>query len=228
MVRKGNLAVFEGCSISETERDHAHQNWCACTWHQSILAWIFWADSDRLNFLMTMDYSPWSEREIWLFLRVANISETERDHTHQNWCACTWHQSLLAWIFWADSDRLNFLMTMDYSPWSEREIWPFLRLQYLRNRRDHAHQNWCTCMWHQHILAWIFWANSDRLNFLMTMDYSPWSEREIWPFLRVAVSPKPERPRPPKLVCMHLTSIPTCMNFLSQFRSIKFFDDHGL
>ena len=46
--------------------------------------------------------------------------------------------------------------------------------------------------------------------------------------LRVAVSPKLERSRPPKLVCMYVTSIPICMNFLSQFRSIKFFDDHGL
>ena len=62
----------------------------------------------------------------------------------------------------------------------------------------------------------------------MTMDYSPWLERENWPFLKVAVSPKPERPCPPKLVHMHLTSIPTCMNFLNRFRAIKFFDDHGL
>ena len=31
------------------------------------------------------------------------------------------------------------------------------------------------------------------------MDYSPWSEREIWPFLKVAVSPKPERSRPTKI-----------------------------
>ena len=45
---------------------------------------------------------------------------------------------------------------------------------------------------------------------------------------KVAISPKPERSRPPKLVCLHVTSIPTCMNFLSQFQSIKFFDDHGL
>ena len=37
----------------------------------------------------------------------------------------------------------------------------------------------------------------------MTMDYSPWSEGEIWPFLSVAVSPQPENPRSPKLVCMH-------------------------
>ena len=36
------------------------------------------------------------------------------------------------------------------------------------------------------------------------MDYSPWSEREIWSFLKVAVSPKLERPRPPKLVCMYI------------------------
>ena len=68
----------------------------------------------------------------------------------------------------------------------------------------------------------------DRLNFLMTMDYSPWSEREIWPFLKVAISPKLKKPHPPKLVCMHVTSVPTCINFLSQFRSIEFFDDHGL
>ena len=39
-----------------------------------------------------------------------------------------------------------------------------------------------------------------KLSFLMTMDYSPWSERENWPFLKVAVSPKPKRLHPPKLV----------------------------
>ena len=62
----------------------------------------------------------------------------------------------------------------------------------------------------------------------MTMDYSPWSEGEIWPFLKIAISPKLEESRPSKLVFMHVTSIPTWMNFLSEFRSIKFFDDHGL
>ena len=58
----------------------------------------------------------------------------------------------------------------------------------------------------------------------MTMDYSPWSEKEFWPFLKVAISPKVERPHSPKLVYMHAASMPTCMNFLSRFRSIKFFD----
>ena len=61
----------------------------------------------------------------------------------------------------------------------------------------------------------------------MTMDYSPWLEREIWPFLKVAVSPKPERSHSPKLVHMYVISTPTYMNFLSRFQSIKFFDDHG-
>ena len=53
-------------------------------------------------------------------------------------------------------------------------------------------------------------------------------EGKIWPFLKVAVSPKPEKSCPPKLVCMHLTTIPTCMNILSRFQSINFFDDHRL
>ena len=62
----------------------------------------------------------------------------------------------------------------------------------------------------------------------MTMDYSPWVEREKWPFLKVAISPKLERSRPLKLVYVCVTSIPTCMIFLSRFKAVKFFDDHGL
>ena len=58
--------------------------------------------------------------------------------------------------------------------------------------------------------------------------YSPWSKREIWPFLKVAISPKPEWRHPSKLVCMLNTLTSTCMNFLSRFQMIKFFDDHGL
>ena len=56
----------------------------------------------------------------------------------------------------------------------------------------------------------------NRFYFLTPMDYSPLFERGIWPFLRIAVSLKSERPHPPKLVYMHVTSMPTCMNFLSR------------
>ena len=44
-----------------------------------------------------------------------------------------------------------------------------------------------------------------------------WSEREIWPFLRVVISPKLEKSRSPKLVQMHKSSILICINFFSQF-----------
>ena len=66
----------------------------------------------------------------------------------------------------------------------------------------------------------FFKADSKQLNFLRTMDYSPWSEREIWPFLRVAVSPKLEGSRPPKLVYMHVTSTPIYMNFFEPIHEI--------
>ena len=62
-----------------------------------------------------------------------------------------------------------------------------------------------------------FLSQFQLIKFFETMDYSPWSEREIWPFLKVVISQKPKKPHPPKLVYMHVTSIPTCMNFLSQF-----------
>ena len=68
-----------------------------------------------------------------------------------------------------------------------------------------------------------------QLNFLTTMDYSPWSEREIWPFLKVAVSPKPERPAPTK-IGVHAFDINPYLHefFEANFDAIKFFDDHGL
>ena len=78
-------------------------------------------------------------------------------------------------------------------------------------------------MSHQSLLAWICWADSNPLNFLWPW-ISPWSERKIWQFLKVAISLKPEKPCPPKLVCMHVMSIPTCMNFYL----ILFFDLYGL
>ena len=47
-------------------------------------------------------------------------------------------------------------------------------------------------------------------------------------FYRVAISLKLKRSHTPKLVCLLVTCVDTCMNFLSQFQSIKFFDENGL
>ena len=117
-------------------------------------------------------------------------------------------------------------MTMDYSPWVKREIWPFLRVTVSpKPKRSRPPK-----------LVWMYVTSTPTcMNFLNQFrsikifdDHGPRVEREIWPFLKVAISPKPKRSRPPKLVWMYVTSTPTCMNFLNQFRSIKFFDDHGL
>ena len=107
-------------------------------------------------------------------------------------------------------------MTMDYSPWSEREIWPFLKGSHISEIKEatptiiDVHVRYINAYLHK-----FFELIPIDLIFLMTMDYSPWSEREIWPFLKVPISLKPERSLPPKLVYMHVTSTPTCINFLS-------------
>ena len=120
-------------------------------------------------------------------------------------------------------------MTMDYSPWSEREIWPFLRvvvsLKPKRSRPPKLVYMYVTLMH----TCMNFLSQFRSIKFFDDHGlYSPWSEREIWQFLRVAVSLKPEKSHPPKSVYMYVTSTYTCLNFLNQFRSIKFFDDHGL
>ena len=230
-VGKGNLAVFESTNISETKTDHAHQNWCACMWHQPLLTWFFWADSNRLNFLMTMDYSPWVDKGNLVVFESTNISETEK-RLRPPKLVCMHVTSTPAYmIFLGRFQSIKFFD--DHGLYivhgSERENWPFLKVAISpKPERTTPTKIGVYVCYINSILAWFFWANSNRLNFLMTMDYSPWVEREIWPFLKVPISPKPRRPRPPKLVCMHLTTIPTCMNFLSRFQSIKFFHFYGL
>ena len=124
---------------------------------------------------------------------------------------------------------LNFLMTMDYSPWVRKENLAVLEGSNISETEETTptkivvHTLDINPYLHQ-----FFQPIQIDWNFLMTMDYSPCPKREIWPFLKAAISPKAERPHPPKLVCTHLTSIHTCMNFLGRFRLIKFFDDHGL
>ena len=99
----------------------------------------------------------------------------------------------------------------------EREIWQFLKVAIsLKPKRSCSPKLVCmyvtstpTCM--------NFLSQFRSIKFLMTMDYSPWVESEIWPFLKVAISLKPERSWLLKLVCMYVTSTPTCINFLSRF-----------
>ena len=76
MVGKGNLAVSEGSNVSETEevmptKIGVH----AC--HMNIYLHEFCELIPIDKFFDDHGYSPWSEREIWPFLRVAGISETK-------------------------------------------------------------------------------------------------------------------------------------------------------
>ena len=96
-------------------------------------------------------------------------------------------------------------MAMDYSPLSERENWLFLKVA-ISPKPEKSHSPnlvymLVTCVY----TCMNFLSRFRSIKFFMTMDYSPWSEREIWPFLKVVISPKPEKSRPPKLVYMHFT-----------------------
>ena len=80
--------------------------------------------------------------------------------------------------------RFYFSTPMDYSPWSKRKFWPFLKAKKgaksLKWERLHSPKLVCThftttstCM-----------KFLSRFYFLTPMDYSPWSKRKFWPFLK--------------------------------------------
>ena len=89
------------------------------------------------------------------------------------------------------------------------KFWLFLKV-VISPKPDKPHPPKLVCMHVTSTPTWIiFWADSNQLNFLMTIDYSSWSERKIWPNLKLILSPKSERPwcrckcisRQPQIAC---------------------------
>ena len=122
MVQKGNLAKFESYFISETRGAtwtkidlHAFTSTSTC---MNLLSWFY--------FLTSMDYSPWSEREIWPNLKSCNISKTE-EATPTNLVCSIKHPPLLAWISWDNSIWFYF-----QHPW-ERETKMKMKRSSLQN-----------------------------------------------------------------------------------------------
>ena len=90
---RGNLAKFESWYYLRNQRGHAHQNWCACIWHQSLLAWItvhvaYWLrinifcllifETHYSNFMCHQKLSP--ERITWSTLATPKVV-----HVHACW-----------------------------------------------------------------------------------------------------------------------------------------------
>ena len=127
--------------------------------------------------------------------------------------------------FWADSKQLNFYITMDYSPWSEREIWPFLKANNYLQKPERPCLPKLVCMLWDHVYLHEFL--SQFLDFYSIfwppcMDYiAQGSKAKFGQCWKLTLSPKPERPRPPKLDCMHLTS-PSTLAWADSF-----FDPHA-
>ena len=62
MVRKGNLAIFESSNISETKEATPTKIGVHACDINPYLHEFFESILSNLIFLMTMDYSPWSDR----------------------------------------------------------------------------------------------------------------------------------------------------------------------
>ena len=121
------------------------------------------------------------------------------------------------WRAFVKTSKFNFCSTkfywhMDYSPGPKGKIGQNSKeVQSLKPEWPCPPKLVCmhftltsTCM--------IFWVDS--------IFWLSWSKGKIWLFLKTkkgAKSSKPEKPCPPKLVCMNFMSTSFCMNLFSQF-----------
>ena len=117
---------------------------------------------------------------------------------------------------------------MDYSPWSEGKFWPFLKgnekveisgTEEVMPTKIGLHAIHANPYLHEFFEPILFFD---------PMDYSPWSERKFWPFLKgnkkVQIS-ETEEPTPTKIGLHVFHANPYLHEF---FEPILFFDPHGL
>ena len=116
--------------------------------------------------------------------------------------------------------RFYFLTAMDYSPWSEGKFWPFLKAdkrgkisetEVTKPTKFGLHAFHIDLYLHEFFELILFFdphgiAHGPKGNFGCFEGK-----------LKGAITPKVERPHPPKLVCMRFGSTSTCMNFLNRF-----------
>ena len=87
MGRKGKMAVFEGSSISETGEVTPTKIGVNVCYINTYLHDFFEPILKQLNFIYDHGlYSPWVERENWLFLKVAISPKLKRSHPPKLMC----------------------------------------------------------------------------------------------------------------------------------------------
>ena len=155
-----------------------------------------------------MDYSPWSERDNWPFLKVEIIISKIEEAAPTKIGVHAFDINPYLHDFFEPIPNNSIF----WRPWTivhgpKGKFGCVWKWQYLRNQRGHAHQNWCTCIWHQSLLTWIFWADSNWLIF-----WRPWTNfGQFWK----------GKPCPLNLVCMHISLTLTSIWFWADFNFIK-------
>ena len=205
--------------------------------------------------LRTMDYSPWSSKNLIDRNRLKKFMQIGIDvtcmHTNFGWCGLSGFGVMASFCLPSKTAKIS-LQTMDYSPWSSKNLIDQNRLKkFMQIGIDvtcmHINFGWCGLSSFGVIASFCLPSKMAKIS-LWTMDYSPWSfknlidRNRLKKYMPIGIDVtcictnfggrglfgfENGETTPTKLVCMHVTSIPICINFLSRFLLIKFFDDLG-
>ena len=119
--------------------------------------------------------------------------------------------------------QFYFLTPMDYSPWSEGKIWPFWRQAKRSHNSKTGKATPIKIGLHAFQVNPYLHEFFEPILFLTPMEaHGPKGKfGRFGGKQKGAITPKLEKIRPSKLVCMRFRSTPTC-------EPILFFDPHGL
>ena len=191
-----------------SQRDHAHQTWCVCIFHWPVLAWIFWANSIWFYFLTPMDYSSWSEGnfdQTWRQIKRSIILEAGDDIPPSLVCMRIYLHEFFEPVLFFDPHGLC-------NPWSEGKIWPFLKKSKISKTREAIPTK--IGLHTFHINLYLHELFEPILFFDPHGQYGP---KESWMKTKRSKIFKTKGAMTLNLLCMHISSTSTCINFLSWF-----------
>ena len=136
--------------------------------------------------LRTMDYSPWSSKNLIDRNQLKKFMHVGIDvicmHTNFGWCGLSGFRVMASFCLPSKTAKIS-LRTMDYSPWSSKNLIDRNQVKkFMHVGIDvtcmHTNFGWCGLSGFGVMASFCLPSKMAKIS-LWTMDYSPWSSKKL-------------------------------------------------
>ena len=164
---------------------HTNFGWCGLSGFGVMASFCLPSKMAKIS-LRTMDYSPWSSKNLIDRNQLKKFMHVGIDvicmHTNFGWCGLSGFRVMASFCLPSKTAKIS-LRTMDYSPWSSKNLIDRNQVKkFMHVGIDvtcmHTNFGWCGLSGFGVMASFCLPSKMAKIS-LRTMDYSPWSSKNL-------------------------------------------------